>query len=276
MIPWEMHFNYLPGLWLLYCMPEWSRFLDDRVIGLACDVAVMIAWWRYSQVEARDGRDPMAFAAASLWLAAMFFLCNPHRRYGEQLHLTPWWLWLALFCMSTARRRYGWASWWMGMCCASAVAAWPLLPLWIALLWRERRGQFWKNAGIVAAPIVALFVPFLARDAGEFLFAFRRWYQVSGETFWRVESSDVYSTFGLTSPLTAAGLSRLVPALQMAGVAVMAMVGAVRMRGVDGFFRFAAAALWWFTMTAMVPKPYLYLPVLMVTSFAVLSARAEA
>ena len=57
---------------------------------------------------------------------------------------------------------------------------------------------------------------------------------------------------------------------------VIATVGAVRMRGVDGFFRFAAAALWWFTMTAMAPKPYLYLPVLMVTSFAVLSARAEA
>jgi hypothetical protein len=273
-VPWELHLTYYPGLWLAY-VPAELLHLDYRWIGVAAILGVAVVFvatmrWACLRMALHDRGAGIGFACSTVLLACAFLLNNKSRWFTPAMHTPPLWLYLTLFCALALARRNVAASVLLGLCCAARISFFVLAPFWLLYLWRTQRTNFARRALQFCAPVVLLLVPFIVAAPREFFFGTVQWYWISSARAWQLLPASMLATFGITSPLYAAGGVRWIPVLQIVLLAVIAAVAWWRVRDLRGAMAAMSWALLAFSFTALVPYTYIFLECFLLLSFAAL------
>jgi hypothetical protein len=216
----EVPLTYLPGLWLLYLVPDLFG-LDIRWTGILGDAAVVASlWWvaRNGEDDARDGlRWPSAtaFALGAIWL----FLPSVHWN-GIYAEPHVWWGLLALWLASILRERWWVAAALTGLAVSTRHFGVVVLPfVLIALV----RNLGWRRAvprvALAGGVAGALLTPFVATNSHSFWFGTFRWLQEYGPA----HESWFHNKFGFAGPLYEAGLQDWFVLIQLTAVGCLAL-----------------------------------------------------
>lgn len=215
----EVPLTYLPGLWLLYLIPDLFG-LDIRWTGVLGDAAVVASLWWVARNGASDERDgpgwtsATAFGLGAIWL----FLPSVHWN-GIYAEPHVWWGILALWLASVLRERWWVAAALTGLAVATRHFGVVVLPfVLIALVrnlgWRRAVPRVALSGGIAGF----LLVPFVATNTDTFWFGTYRWLREYGP----VHQNWFYNKLGFAGPLYEAGLHDWLFPIQLAVVGVAA------------------------------------------------------
>lgn len=217
--------TYLPGMWLVWCVPRFFGAVDFRVMGLVADAAVVLGlFWAASGVRApwRERAQGAALGFGAVWLFSPSMAWN-----GIYAEPHAWWLVLALVLACTLRKKWWLAAFFLGVALATRHFAAVVAPFVLVALVRDLglRAALPKVAlaGVVAA---LLLVPFVARNPDVFWFGTFRWLVEYGP----VHQDWFWEKFGFSGPLYKAQASAWMPRAQLALPALL-LLGSLFLRG---------------------------------------------
>ncbi len=217
--------TYLPGMWLIWCLPRFFGALDFRLMGLVADAAVVLGlFWTASaaRVELRERAQGAAAAFGAVWLFSPSLAWN-----GIYAEPHAWWFVLALVLATTLQKRWWLAAFFLGLALATRHFAAVVAPFVIVGMLRDLG---WRSAlpklaltGIVAA---LLLVPFVALNPDAFWFGTFRWLVEYGP----VHEGWFWTKFGFSGPLYEAKATVWMPRAQVA-LPLLSLVVALVARG---------------------------------------------
>lgn len=228
--------TYLPGMWLVWCVPRFFGALDFRVMGLVADAAVVLGlFWVASGVRPawRERAQGAAAAFGAVWLFSPSMAWN-----GIYAEPHAWWLVLALVLACTLRKKWWLAAFFLGVALATRHFAAVVAPFVLVALVRDLglRAALPKVAltGVVSA---ALLVPFVAWNPDAFWFGTFRWLVEYGP----VHQDWFWEKFGFSGPLYKAQATAWMPRVQLA-LPLALLVVALFLRGARRYIAPAGTA----------------------------------
>ena len=269
---------WLPALWLPYVPATWAG-VDLRLVGLlaALLVAALLGVARWSGPTARDRADDEPLTARLRLASAGGLLLAPVAVwFGAIGHTQMYWLYLTGLLWTLSRRWWGPAGVCLGLCVMSRHTVLPLVPILVLYAWRCLAPRERRTITIGAAVIiVAVALPFGVEGLWQFTIGAPTWYMKFGDLGWSGPRWWVTHTFGISAFLYPLGLSRAIP---WVGAALLAMVYGLayrRVRDLSACVRHLALVL--LVVQVSVPSPFRYefFPIILVLASLPLLAPAR-
>jgi hypothetical protein len=269
---------WLPALWLPYVPATWAG-VDLRVVGLlaALLIAALLGVARWSRPEGPDraGDEPPT-AWLRLASAGGLLLAPAAVWFGAIGHTQTYWLYITGLLWALSRRWWGLAGVGLGLCVMSRHTVLPLVPILALYAWRCLAPRERRTLAIGAAAVIAaVTLPFGWEGLWQFTIGTPIWYMKFGDLGWNGPRWWVTHTFGLSTFLYPIGLSRAIPWVGAALLAVVYGLAYRRVRDLESCVRCLALTLLVVQVSVPTPFRYEFFPIILVLSALPLLARAR-
>jgi len=281
-VPYDLPLTFMPLLWGSY-LPAVLFGLDLRIVGLAASAVIMILYLKIFHDQFRAAADvslgqperegASAAALATLFLMLMFSYSTAITAFSIIGHTQPLWMYVALFAYFFLRDDVGPAAFFLALSVASRQTMVVLVPFaYIYWLKSLQRREVLKSALLFAGVTGVLCLPFAMVSPESFLIRPLHHYAELGRYYMAEQASQhhILSTFGFASLFYLNGLDGYLGAVSFAVWGFMVWRGS---RGIDG----RSSALTWMGVTLFlfyffspIPWFYIYIPALLLLSFAVI------
>ena len=265
-----------PTLWLPYVPAAWAGF-DLRLVGLLAVLltAVLLGVARWS---AQTASDRTADQPLTAWLrlasAGGLLLAPAAVWFGAIGHTQTYWFYLTGLLWALSRRWWGVAGVGLGLCVMSRHTVLPLLPVLALYAWRCVTPREHRAMAIGAAAVIAaVALPFGWEGLWQFTIGTPIWYMKFGDQGWNGPRWWVTHSFGLSAFLYPVGLSRAIPWVGAALLAVVYGLAYRWVRDLPSCVRYLALVLLVVQVSVPTPFRYEFFPIILVLAALPLLAR---
>ena len=259
--PWDLVLPYGPMLWGPYLVPQILQ-LDLRVVTIAGQLFVPTGCAIAATVEA--GRGRLARAAAWVVLLAVLVASINLRYFTPMGHTPVYWPLLPLFAALVTRQRWLLAAFVLGLLIVARSTMIALAPILLMAVWKEDRRRFAAACALLGLTVVAVLMPFILWDHRAIWDGMVASYpRIMKGIVWPSADRGVINTFGVTGWLLSQGRGNLVEWAQLM-VMVLTLAGAwLAIRRGARPLPWMGLALFAFSMTSLWPVYYIYYDVLL-------------
>ncbi len=257
-VPWTLPLSYGPVLWAPYLVPHLLH-LDLRFLSLA---GVLIAAAALALSGTARALRSDWVGALGLLLAAFVWLWAPAQEDFIYIAHTPvYWPLIVLWAVQVRRGAGTGSSVSLGLLIAARTTMIALVPLYLLHLAGKNVRVAVKQAGVVAATGIAVFLPFLLLDARQlFEGLLFHYFEAVRKAVWpHPETMD--RTFGLAGPLVHFGWESAIFWAQLGMWAVLIFLCRNRVKTAPALIAWSSLSLLVFSLGAIWPVYYIFLDV---------------
>ena len=265
--PWKVPLTYMPGLWMTYLPAQFLDF-DLRHTGLLCSAGVVLL-----MLAAMVRRDTDTEVLIAGWVVIFCFCLSPAiARFSINGHTYPLWLYIGGFCMCLIGGHYKAAALCFGLVLATRQTSLVYLPFILVFFWRQGGWQLlWTSLVLMGLVCAALCLPFAIIDYRAFLFdPLTAYAQMADWDFQRGEESYVARTIGFAYAFKNAELFFDMSWLRYGLLALLPFVAWYCVSSTFSSMVGMGAAGIFFALLAPVSWYYIYVPPILILSFAAL------
>ena len=224
--PWDLVLPYGPMLWGPYLVPQILR-LDLRVVTIVGELFVPAGCAIAATIEV--GRGRLAYAAAWVVLLAVLVASINLRYFTPMAHTPVYWPLLPLFAALVTRQRWLLAAFVLGVLIVARSTMVALVPILLMAVWKEDRPRFVAACAVLGLTVVAMLAPFILWDHRAMWDGMVASYpRIMKGIVWPSADRGVINTFGVTGWLLSHGRGNLV---EWAQLMLMAAHGCGSMAG---------------------------------------------
>src|SRR5919106_1858054 len=211
--PWDLVLPYGPMLWGPYLVPQILQ-LDLRVVTIVGELFVPTGCAIAATVEA--GRGRLAHATAWIVLLAVLVASINLRYFTPMGHTPVYWPLLPLFAALVTRQRWLLAAFVLGVLIVARSTMVALAPILLMAVWKEDRPRFVAACALLGLTVVALLAPFILWDHRAIWDGMVASYpRIMKGIVWPSADRGVINTFGVTGWLLSHGRGNLVEWAQL-------------------------------------------------------------
>jgi hypothetical protein len=273
--PWDLALPYGPMLWGPFLVPQILR-LDLRTISIVGELFVPAGCAIAATVEV--GRGRLAHAAAWAVLLAALVASINLRHFTPMAHTPVYWPLLPLFAALVTKQRWLLVAFVLGVLIVARSTMVALVPIVLMAVWKEDRPRFVAACAILGLTVVGMLAPFILWDHRAMWDGMVVSYQRNMKGIvWLSADRAAINTFGVTGWLLARGRGNLVEWAQLTLMLLTCAAAWLAIRRGARPLPWMGLALLAFSMTTLWPVYYIYYDVLLLlVSAAIVETLAPA
>jgi hypothetical protein len=259
--PWDMVLPYGPVLWGPYLVPQMLQ-MDLRLVTIAGELFVPAGCAIAATVEVVRGR--LARAAAWVVLLAVLVSSISVRDFTPMGHTPVYWPLLPLFAALVTRQRWLLAAFALGVLIVARSTMVALAPILVMAIWKGDRPRLGAACAVLGLTVAAVLAPFVLWDPHAIWDGMVASYpRIMKGIVWPSADRGVINTFGVTGWLLSHGRGDLVEWAQLMLVTATGAAAWLAIRRGARPLPWMGLALLAFSMTSLWPVYYIYYDVLL-------------
>ncbi len=266
-LPWRVTLTYMPGMWMPY-LPAQLLDVDLRHTGLAFSAGTMALLLIASFKNSRDTEIMIGG-----WIVIVCFCLSPAiARFSINGHTYPLWFYISVFCFGMLRGYYKMAAIFFGLMLATRQTSIVYLPFVLVFFWRQND---WRSLTVCLAMMgfacSALCLPYAAIDFRTFLLDPMDAYNKMA--FWDFQLGDrsyASRTIGFAYTIKTLGWMTDLSWIRYGLLILLPLIAWLCVKDTISLLVSMGAAGILFAIIAPVPWYYIYVPPILILSFAVL------
>ena len=267
-LPWKVTLTYMPGMWMPYLTAQFFDF-DLRYTGLVFSAATMVF---LLLATFKNSSEPEVLVVG--WVVIVCFCLSPAiARFSINGHTYPLWFYVSVFCFCLIRGHYKTAALFFALMLATRQTSIVYLPFVLMFFWRQNNLRLLAVCLVLMVAVCgSLCLPYALVDFKTFLLDPMEAYKKMA--YWDFQLGDksyASGTIGLAYAIKTSGWMTDLSWLRYGLLALLPLCAWYCVRDTFSLLVSMGAAGILFAVIAPVSWYYIYVPPILLLSFAVMS-----